>query len=362
MRALLADAPFAWRSISTSPMKPKPWRNEIRLPSRPSWGRLEHSRLAALPKATTRFFARGFRARLRRRLRELHAAALHIVPHAGMDFAEAHAVARELSLPFFLSLHDDLAYTMPDPRRARRRERAMRRAWSEASARFVISQALGEEYSRRYGARDFLVVTDGLTHLSQPRAVTRPRELRIYFMGLFHMAYERNLRALLDGLALLETQDAVAASVTLRCEHVRPQVIAEAKRISVLPFADEAQVQRDMEEADLLYMPMPFGEEHDSFARYSLSTKMVTYAGSGVPILYHGPAASAAFHLLDRADAAIPITTLVPQEIAAALAALTSERRHRTAANALELARREFMLSRQSERFLGAIAATLARS
>ena len=60
-----------------------------------------------------------------------------------------------------------------------------------------------------------------------------------------------------------------------------------------------------MESADLLYMPMPFGEAHEKFARYSLSTKMVTYAGSGVPILYHGPATSAAFDLLKRNDAAI---------------------------------------------------------
>ncbi len=39
------------------------------------------------------------------------------------------------------------------------------------------------------------------------------------------------------------------------------------------------------------------------FARYSLSTKMVTYAGSGVPILYHGPADSAAYELLNKNNA-----------------------------------------------------------
>jgi hypothetical protein len=82
--------------------------------------------------------------------------------------------------------------------------------------------------------------------------------LRIYFMGLFHMAYERNLRALLDAVAILEReQPAMSISVTMRCEHVRPQVIAGARQVTVLPFADEAQVQRDMESADLLYMPIP---------------------------------------------------------------------------------------------------------
>ncbi|MGZ5006142.1 MAG: glycosyltransferase family 4 protein, partial [Chthoniobacterales bacterium] len=111
LRALTAHAPMAWRSICSSPAKSKSWQNELHLRSRPSWGPLEHSRFAALPKATARFFARGFRRRLRRCCAELGARAIHAVAHGGIDFATAHAVARDLALPFFLSVHDDLAYT-----------------------------------------------------------------------------------------------------------------------------------------------------------------------------------------------------------------------------------------------------------
>ncbi|MFL6540480.1 MAG: glycosyltransferase family 4 protein, partial [Chthoniobacterales bacterium] len=355
LRALLQDAPFAARSICTSPGRPKPWRNELHVPSRPSWGAVEHSRLAALPAATNTLFARAFRRRLKRRLVEMNASAIHAVPHGGLDFAQAQTVARELALPFFISLHDDLAYTMPQTARAGKRERLMRNAWREAAARFVISDRLGQEYSRRYGAREFIVVTDGLTHLSQPHSSSASNELRIYFMGLFHMAYERNLRALLDAIALLEKRG-LSVNVTLRCEHVRPQVLGESKRVQILPFASEEQVQRDMHDADLLYMPMPFGDEHANFARYSLSTKMVTYVGSGVPILYHGPQTSAAFHLLNSARACIPLTTIEPDKIAGTLTGLTPQTRNEVAANALGLAREQFMLSRQTERFWGAFA------
>ncbi|MDQ6939840.1 MAG: glycosyltransferase family 4 protein, partial [Verrucomicrobiota bacterium] len=111
LRALTARAPFAWRSVCTSPSKPKSWSDEIHLRSRPSWGKIEHSRMAALPKATMRFFEKNFRRRLRRRCQQLKARAIHAVPHSGTDFATAQQVARDLSLPFFLSLHDDLAYT-----------------------------------------------------------------------------------------------------------------------------------------------------------------------------------------------------------------------------------------------------------
>jgi len=110
-----------------------------------------------------------------------------------------------------------------------------------------------------------------------------------------------------------------------------------------------------MEEADLLYMPMPFGREHESFARYSVSTKMVTYIGSGLPILYHGPATSAAFEILHRNKAAIFVNTLEPAEIAQALADLTTRMCSDVVENARALAEREFMLTDQARRFWGTI-------
>ncbi|MDP9004043.1 MAG: glycosyltransferase [Verrucomicrobiota bacterium] len=361
LRALLEGAPFAWQSVCTLPRKPTPWPNEIHLPSRPAWGRIEHSRFAPVPNVSAPFFAPIFRRRLKEHCERQGVRAIHAVPHAGLDFAQVHAVARELALPFFISLHDDLAYTAAAAGAAAERESAMRVAWQEASARFVISEALGREYCERYGARDYQVVTDGLSDLTPPRRESGSNELRIYFMGLFHMGYERNLRALLDGLALFERdQPKIAVRVTCRCEHIRAQVLDGAKNVTVLPFANEAQVRADMETADLLYLPIPFGESHENFARYSLSTKMVTYAGSGVPILYHGPPTSAAFDLLNQNNAAVFLTSLAPTEIAATLAGLTTQKLAETSVNALALAAREFMLADQTRKFWGAFSGNLS--
>ncbi|MGI9087930.1 MAG: glycosyltransferase family 4 protein [Chthoniobacterales bacterium] len=358
LRALLAHAPCAWKSVCSSPVKPKPWPNELHLRARPSWGRVEHSRLAAWPNASSPFFARGFRRRLQRLCVRLGARAIHAVPHAGLDFAEAHLVARALALPFFISLHDDLAYTALV--RPKRREAAMATAWGEAAGRFVITEALGREYCRRYGQQEFQVVTDGVEQLTPPRPIAETRVLRIYFMGLFHMAYEHNLRVLLDAISLLASRaNSPKFELTLRCEHIRPSVLAGASAVRVLPFADEMQVAQDLEHADLLYMPIPFGEEHGNFARYSLSTKMVTYAGSGVPILYHGPTTSAAFALLQTARAALVLDSLEPAEIAQKLNNFRPEQRATAAANALALAGRDFMLRDQVEKFWGTIAPRL---
>lgn len=360
LRALLERAPLAWQSVCASPQKPRVWPNETYLRSRPFWGRVEHSRFAAIPNATAPFFAPLFRRRLKQLCVKLHACAIHVVPHAVLDFAQAQAVARELALPFFISMHDDLAYTAVGITRRQQREAAMRNAWREASACFVISEALGREYCERYGARDYHVVTDGLSALTQPRAGADSNELRIYFMGLFHLVYERNLRALLDGLKIFERQHPlISVRLTCRCEHIRAHVLDGAKAVTILPFASEAQVRKDMESADLLYMPIPFGEAYEKFARYSLSTKMVTYAGSGVPILYHGSAASAAYDLLRKNNAAILLTTLDPEEIAETLSGLTRGKRAHIAANALALAGREFMLVDQTRKFWDAFSSAL---
>jgi len=361
LRALLSHAPAEWHSICCSPQRPERWPNETHLRSRPFFGKIETSRLAILPKMTTPIFTSRFRRRLREFCQRRGVCAIHAIPHAGLDFAQAHAVAPELSLPFFISLHDDLAYTAAGAARPGVRERLIGRAWLDAQARFVISEPLGREYSRRYGARDYQVVSDGLNKLMARQHRLERGHLQIYFMGLFHVAYERNLRALLEGIAIFERRHpGVVVTVTCRCEHIRPHVFEDIKKINVLPFANETQIERDLAETDLLYMPIPFGQKHENFARYSVSTKMVTYASSGTPILYHGPIASAAFDILKQNKAAIFLTSLKPEEIARSLAELSDTERAVAATNALALARREFMLSDQTQKFWGTISRFVA--
>lgn len=354
LRALLQHAPISWRSVCCSPLRPKSYPNEKHLPTRPAWGKIEMSRLASLPRMTMPLFARRFRRRLKSFCQRSGVSAIHTVPHSGLDFAHAHIVARELSLPFFISLHDDLAYTAA--LRASVREPAMRAAWLDADARFVISEALGKEYSRRYGARQYEIVTDGLDAVPARRRPSASNDLRIYFMGLFHLGYEPNLRAFLHALLAYE-RDHPETTVTMRCrcEHIRPHVWKDLKRIEILPFADEAQIERDMRDADFLYMPMPFGPAHENFTRFSVSTKMVTYVGSGIPIIYHGPPTSAAFELLKRNGAAFFLTNLDAVEIAASLNKMTESARDEVVANALKLARHEFMLVDQTRKFWGTI-------
>ena len=78
-----------------------------------------------------------------------------------------------LQIPFFLQVHDDVAYTSA----GRVPAKCMREAWQGASARFVISRELGDEYTKRYGEQEFVVVTDGLDNLcAKPRGPSKACE------------------------------------------------------------------------------------------------------------------------------------------------------------------------------------------
>jgi hypothetical protein len=152
--------------------------------------------------------------------------------------------------------------------------------------------------------------------------------------------------------------------VVLRCGGVRPRLIKSYEKfVRILPFASEAEVQADMEQADLLYLPLPFGKKYELFVRYSLSTKMVTYVASGIPILYHGPPDAAVHDLLKTHDAALLCTEPSSGVLAEMLRCYLNDKEMGThsARNALELARRNFNLSQIREKFWGAIDQSLER-
>ena len=367
MRALLHDAPIPFVSVCISPERPPggSFAPELHIPLRPNFGRIERTRFAGVAHATTPLFARRFSRRLEEACAKSKALAIHSIAHAGMDFYSALLVANELGIPFFLHVHDDFIYSARGHRSERAAQNALSEAWQTAAARFVICPQLGDEYCRRYGKRDYTIVTDGLEQVAASPIRRSGRDLRIYFMGLFHLEYEENLRILLPALAQLRhAEEFGKVSITLRCGGLRPTLIAGYEDfVHVLPIGSEIDVQSDLEQADLLYLPLPFETKYDPFVRFSLSTKMVTYIGSGIPIFYHGPPNSALHELLSEHQAALLSATRDPHVLAEALQQYVDlpETGLNEAANALKLAKTKFMLSDIRQRFWDAIKHSLGK-
>lgn len=359
LRSLLEAAPAPYLSVCTAPVVRGRLRSqtEVHLPRRPAFGRFEATRLHRQFARLDPVCGTAFKRRLAEMCAARDVTAIHAIPH-GIEFWYAFEVAQRLRLRYVLNVHDDLPYNLDGiPYLPTAMER-LGQAWRDADVRIVISKAMGEEYVRRYGHRPYTVVTDGLRTVSaEPRS---PTGRRVYFMGSVHLSYEANFRTLLEALQRVRSVDPdVPASLTMRGGASFPLSSGEVP-VCVRSWGTQADVQADCEEADFLYLPLPFGAEYEAFTRFSLSTKLVTYLGSGVPILYHGPENAAASRLLEEHGAAVAATESGIESLVAALATDVEEAA-RASANALVLARSQFRLRDQQRAFWRCVAPQSAR-
>lgn len=323
LRSLLEGYESKTISVCTASLPPPTVSlfQEQHLPFRPWMGRIETTRLAALTGFFDVFFKHAFQRKLERLVSSSSAALIHVIPHSGLDFESARVISKKTNTPLAVSIHDHPAYCFKGQSGIASRLDAVGRVWKDAAARFVISREMGLEMERLYGAASWDLASDGLEVSTVSAPKPRSHHLQIYFMGLFHHSYRSNLVALLDAVAILkEKHPNLSLEITLRCGSFEPPCHSQLSSLRVLPFANEKTVENDMERADLLYLPLPFGTAYSDFVRYSVSTKMITYLGSSRPILYHGPEDAAAGNLLKRAGAAIIANTNTPMDIASKLA------------------------------------------
>lgn len=372
MRSLLRASPVPVVAVSTSPQRLARSRDEPdlpleeHLPMRKYLGRAERTRavrvlgaldLASLPRHQAKLTALALGTK--GLTHPSPAVCLHAIPHT-LDFCSVHRVAARLKLPLFLSVHDDPGYVL---RGRIERSYALRRfgyAWQDATERFVVSDEMGLEMCRRYGDRSYVLVTDGLeTIASEPRRRTAGR-LWVYFMGAPHLAYGPNFQCLIGALVGLR-ENGTDARLIVRAGGWPFDLDTNGVPVELRPWASQEDVARDLGNVDVLYTPLPLDPSLATFGRFSLSTKLISYLGSGVPVLLHGPNQSAAATLLRRTDAGFIADSLDPA-VLREIFAFSDDRGATVAANALRLARRHFRLEEVRERFWSPITRVYERA
>ncbi len=362
LRSLLAETEAPAISISTAPSElcPQDIIRELHVPRRRPLGRIENTRLYWMQYYVDAACASRFQARLEATLRQEAITAVHALPHA-LDIIQTWGAAKSLGLPFVLNVQDDLRFTLHKLPWLHRYLRQLGEVWRGADARIVISEEMGIEYGERYGERGFTIVTDGL--IDTAFREYRPhlgRDHLIYFMGMLHNGYIPNVIALLEAIHRLVQDGLGDWKLVMRCGRTELDVPTHLKPyLTALPYTDQAQIEREMVEAEMVYLPLAIGKEHDDFNRFSLSTKMVSYLAAGKPIVYHGPPGSAAERLLARHRAAIVLDSLDPEAIKACLLGV-GDRGATYVAAAQDLGRAQFMLADQRAKLWQTIRAAAA--
>ncbi|MGI8425183.1 MAG: hypothetical protein ACR2FO_00735 [Actinomycetota bacterium] len=273
--------------------------------------------------------------------KEFGVGAIHALAHS-TEFWAALKAAKILGVPYALTCHDDVAYVLSyNPLRALALKR-LGTAWREAHVRFVISSALGQEYCRRYGSRQFQVVTHGLATVQAQARRAVPGRLCVYFSGSIHNSYAANFRSLVQALELLRrSRPDLEVSLLGRGS---PPPGELPPWVGFKEFKSEQHQSEDLNEADVMYLPLPFGRRQAPFCRFSLPTKLIAYLGAGLPILCHAPDYSGASKILNNRGAGIIVSDLNPLVLAQGLL-LALRNRESLATSSLRLAREEFLLA-----------------
>jgi glycosyltransferase involved in cell wall biosynthesis len=351
IRSLAVDAPLECSSLCTA-LEGAPFQTTMRedtIPSRFSVPRLDRTRFRGcldmlLAPASEPLFIR----RVERHLDKLGVTRAHLTAH-GDDFWPVYKACYHLGIPVTVAVHDDFTpYLRPESRRAAAYTK-LEAVWNGSERRIVISSAMGQFYEDRFGQKGFEVITDSLETIENSPHSHSAEPLTVYFMGSMHMSYRDNFSTLCEALRLYANRS--GHKIRLIVRGASPQVTTDGIDLEVRPWAGEDSVLRDMKDASLLYLPLPFDPNYENFVKYSFSTKLISYLGSGLPILYHGPRQSAVADSLVASNAALLVCEFSRESIVRALESSTVESRRTVATNALAMAERDFRASVVKDRF-----------
>ncbi|PTQ99355.1 hypothetical protein C8P68_102171 [Mucilaginibacter yixingensis] len=279
--------------------------------------------------------------RIRKAARQMDYEVIHVVDHG--PYCAALCVDEFLEgKQLWVSFHDHFNTTKSNAENTRR-------LWQHATRRLVISEEIAAAYSRLFGEAQYEIITDGVEaqEIRQPSAqIGVP--INIYFAGLLHLHYIPLFKTLADALDRL-SNDGLQFKLVLRGTQQLNELNDRQFEVDYRPVTlNNADLKAELDAADILYLPIKFTTP--DFYLYSLSTKMVGYLGAPGAILYHGPADSAACHLLKNNQAAICCGALDTDDLVASLRALLSSG-EQVSIRAKELARNRFDLKTIQQRF-----------
>ena len=328
--------------------------SEFFLKERPTFGRLERTRLAGWLSFFRVLSWQQSRRKVFETMSRWQPDHVHALLH-GLGFKHSFDWCRYNNIPFSISVHDDIRHLAAFDLWKDKIECWAAEVWRESTTCFVISQEIGEEYSRRYGKRDWIQITDGLGRVPSGPRSRAPNRLNVYFAGGLNVHYENSFLAFQQGLKeFSKSKPDWQVRFIARGGRGLQGEDAAAPRIEARPFASQQDVLKDLDEVDLLYLPLSIDPAYSNFAKFSLSTKMITYLGSGLPIFYHGPEDAAVFKLLQKNDACISCHTNDKHDILTALYRMEKSREE-IVKNALALGRRDFNINEIRNRFWSSI-------
>ncbi len=179
----------------------------------------------------------------------------------------------------------------------------------------VASEAMAEEYKKRYGIEAVVLIHGVHPKLMKPpaRELISNKQFTIGFVGALYAVDA--WQALLSALSKVNWR-IEGRNVTIR---VLSSAIgfqaSNSMHIEYLGWHSLEETIDLMSEVDVTYLPYWFDERYSLSVRLCFPNKLATYLAAGRPVLFHGPEDSSPAHFIRRFSAGLCCHSLHTTEI-----------------------------------------------
>ena len=196
----------------------------------------------------------------------------------------------------------------------RRRRRLLSEIVQRANVRYAVSREMAAHYEQSFG-KTWTVVHNGVrsdSFLPEKNGVSKPRQVllagdvnvfRYDAVIAFAEAIERHNR---------RNGESIEFTVMGDIAEQHRASLSALRAVKMLSRRTHSECLDAMRAADLLYLPLAFGEKSARISLYSLPTKLPEYLATGKSVFFHAPQESAVFRVAERYDLTPRLATIEP--------------------------------------------------
>jgi hypothetical protein len=183
----------------------------------------------------------------------------------------------------------------------------------------VASEAMGEEYRKRYGIEAVVLIHGIHPNMKKPPAkeLMNSKEFTIGFAGSLYAFHE--WQALISALSKtswqIEGRDVIIRFLGAKA----PPGLHNGMPIEYLGWRSVEETIELMSKVDIAYLPYWFDESHSLSVRLCFPNKLSTYLAAGRPVFFHGPRDSSPARFFSRFPVGLCCHSLEEGEIVKAL-------------------------------------------
>jgi glycosyltransferase involved in cell wall biosynthesis len=230
----------------------------------------------------------------------------------------ALAVAEGLDVPLHSQVWDPFSWwakaNCVDDDTTRETQELFDKTIQRSAAVATASHPMATDYRERFRVKAIPVISSyPRTMARSPAAAPFPGSpIKIGIAGQFYAADE--------WLRLLASLEAVNWSVggcrvsIVAMGPTRPPAMPQG-HVTFLGWKPQTEALGLLSDCDFLYCPYPFGPSMEEVARQSFPSKLVLYLAAGRPVIFHGPAYSAAARYIADRGCGILATDLSAESI-----------------------------------------------